>query len=125
MAGLFGFTSFYPETTVKPEEQIKPGQGYNIVYLDHQPVYAETKEKFQELYQPIKEIEIPTELNDFSINDIGRTYDPTFGLNASYYSGLIGNLNQKPYGTEIYRPPAYPNHAYNTQKFSPAYIALQ
>lgn len=125
MAKLFGYTSFYPETSIKPSEWIKAGQGYNINKLDHEPIYAETKEKFQELYQPINNIEMPINFNEFPINDIGRTYNPTFGLNSSYYNGLIGNLQQKPYGTEIYIPPSYPNHAYNTNRVSPLFLALK
>jgi len=125
MAGLFGYTSYYPETTYNEKEQLKAGQGYNFLKLDHEPVYAETKLKFQELYQPIKEVDQTGDLKPFTINDIGRTYDPTYRLNASYYSGLIGKENDKPFGTEIYIPPSYPNHYYNTQKISPLYLALK
>ncbi len=122
---LFGFTSYYPETTYKPDEQLKAGQGYNIVKADHEPVYYETKLKFQELYQPIKEIDATKELKSFPINDIGRTFDPTYRINASYYNNLIGKENDKPYGTEIYIPQSFPNHFYNTQKFSPIFLALK
>jgi len=121
---LFGFTSYYPETTYKPAEQFKAGQGYNIVKADHEPIYYETKSKFQELYQPIKEIDATKQLNPFPINDIGRTFDPTYRINASYYNNLIGQEKEKPYGTEIYIPKSFPNHFYNTQNFSPVFLAL-
>ena len=87
MAGLFGYTSYYPETKYKPEEWIKPGQGYNFLVAHHQPVYKETKDKFQDLYQPTKDIDIPKDLKSYTINDIGRTMHSTYGLNASYYNG--------------------------------------
>lgn len=121
--GLFGFTSFMPTTSYKPEEWIKPGQGYNVLKADHETVYAETKDKFQELKQPIKEVNYTQDLKDFTYNDYGRTYHPTYGLNASYYNGLVGKADEKPFGTEVYIPQSYPSHFYNTQKFSPAFIA--
>ena len=71
--GLFGFTNYMPETTYKPEEQIKPGQGYNVLKAEHEEVYAETKLKFQELKQPISEIKYDKPLQDFAINDFSRT----------------------------------------------------
>lgn len=125
MAGLFGFTTYFPETTYKPDEWMKAGQGYNVLRADHEPVYYETKAKFQELYQPIREVDMDKDLKQFPINNIGRTLDPTFGLNASYYNTLIGKENEKPYGTEIYRPQSYPNHYYNTQQYSPVFLALK
>ena len=43
MAGLFGFTSYYPETNEKPvEEQLKAGQGCNVFKPDNDSVYYET-----------------------------------------------------------------------------------
>jgi len=125
MACLFGYTTFYPETTYKPEEQLKAGQGYNFLKADHDTVYNETKTKFQDLYQPIKEFDHTKDLNPFTINDVGRTYDPSYGLHASFYNGLIGNPKEKPFGTEVYIPKSFPNHYYNTQKFSPAFLANQ
>ena len=119
----FGYTSFMPTTTYNEKEWIKAGQGYSVLKADHEPLYAETKEKFQELYQPIRTVDATKDLNDFSQNDYGRTLDGSYRLNASYYSGLIGKMNEKPYGTEVYIPQAYPNHYYNTQKFSPTFLA--
>jgi hypothetical protein len=123
--GLFGFTSYYPETTYKPEEQLKVGQGYNVLKANHDEVYNETKNKFQELHQPINEIDQNKPMNDFSINDFGRTMDGTYRLNASYYNGLNDNAKEYPYGTQIHYPQSYPNHYYNTNKFSPVYLALK
>jgi len=124
-AGLFGFTSYYPETTYIPEEQLKVGQGYNVLKADHEPLYSETKNKFQELYQPIKEIDHNQNLKEFSINDLGRTMHGSYGLNASHYNGLRDDKKEYPYGTQVFYPQSFPNHYYNTQKFSPVFLALQ
>jgi len=122
--GLFGFTNYMPETTYKPEEQLKIGQGYNVLKAEHEEVYAETKLKFQELKQPISEIKYDKPLQDFPINDIGRTMHQTYGLNANHYNGLTDNLKEYPYGTQKFYPQSFPNHFYNNNKFSPVYLAL-
>ena len=123
--GLFGFTSFVPETTYKPEEQLKVGQGYNVLKADHEPIYAETKSKFQELHQPMNEIDQTKELKAFSINDFGRTMDGTYRLCASHYNGLRDNEKEYPYGTQVFFPQSFPNHYYNPNKFSPLFLALK
>ena len=123
--GLFGFTSYYPETTYIPEEQLKVGQGYNVLKADHEPLYSETKNKFQEIYQPIKEIDHNQNLKEFSIKDLGRTMQGSYGLNASHYNGLRDDKKEYPYGTQVFYPQSFPNHYYNTQKFSPVFLALQ
>lgn len=125
MSRLFGFTSFVPETTDIPEEQLKVGQGYNVLKKDHEQIYEETKTKFQELYQPIKKIDLTKDLNEFPVNDIGRTMHGTNRLNASYYSDLKDDVKEYPYGTQVFYPQSYPNHFYNVNKFSPLYLALK
>ena len=122
--GLFGFTTYFPQTKDKPEEYLKAGQGYNFLKANHDEIYSETKNKFQELKQPIKEVDYTQDLKDFSINDIGRTMDGTYRLNANYYNGLRDNDKEFPYGTEKYIPQSYPNHYYNPNKFSPLFVAL-
>lgn len=124
--GLFGRTNtdYISEYTYIPTEQLKAGEGYNVLRADHEPIYKETKDKFQELYQPIKEFDNTKDLKPFTINDIGRTMHGSYGLNASYYNSLIKKQDDKPYGTEIHIPPSYPNHYYNTRKFSPVFVAL-
>jgi len=86
-------------------------------------IYADTKDKFQELYQPIRTSDLTSEIKEFTDNDFSRTMHPTYGLNASYHNGLIGKFDDKSYGTEVYIPKAYPNHFYNNQQFSPLFIA--
>ncbi len=123
--GLFGYTSYYPETTYKPEEQIKVGQGYNVLKADHEEIYKETKTKFQQLEQPINVIDQNKDMDNFSINDFGRTMHQTFGLNASHYNGLSQNEKEYPYGTQTFYPQSFPNHFYNNNKFSPVYLAFK
>ena len=103
----------------------KVGQGYNVLKADHEPLYSETKNKFQELYQPIKEIDYNQNLKEFSTNDIGRTMHGSYGLNASHYNGLRDDKKEYPYGTQVFYPQSFPNHYHNTQKFSPVFLALQ
>ncbi len=120
---LFGYTTYYPITNIDESKWAKPGQGYNINKVEHEKVYAETKDKFQELYQPIRTSDLTSEIKEFTDNDFTRTMHQTYGLNASYHNGLISKFNDKPYGTEVYIPEAYPYHYYNNQKFSPLFLA--
>ena len=124
--GLFGYTSFLLSTQPENANALTAVQGYNFLKYQHEPEYEETKYLFGDdnAYQRIRPFQ-ENKLKAFSINDIGRTYHGTYGLNASYYNGLV-NYNEEPmpYGTQINRPSAYPNHYYNTQPFSPAYLGL-
>jgi len=120
---LFGYTTYYPTTNIDESKWAKPGQGYNVNKVEHENVYAKTRDKFQELYQPIKTTDMTKDLKEFTDNDFSRTMHQTYGLNASYYNGLIGNFNDKPYGSEFYIPQAFPNHFYNTNKFSPVFLS--
>jgi len=126
--GLFGYTSFYSETQdLNTKEALKHGAGYGLLKYETEPNYKETKDvndTYGYLTQPTKIIDNPENLKPFTINSISRTLDPTYGLNASYYNGLVGKGNDFSYGRELYIPQAYPNHYYNTQKFAPVYRAL-
>jgi len=120
---LFGYTSYFPTTSIDESKWGIVGQGYNVNRIEHQPVYAETKDKFQELYQPIRTPDLTQELKDFTDNNFSRTMHPTYGLNANYHNGVIGKVDDKPYGTEMYYPKAYPNHFFNNNTFSPVFLA--
>jgi hypothetical protein len=126
--GLFGFTSFYSETQdFNPQEALKEGAGYGLLRYETEPNYKQTKDindKIGYLTQPTKTIELDPKLKPFTINDISRTMDGTYGLNASWYNGLRDKNPEFNYGTELYFPQAYPNHYYNTQKFAPIYNAI-
>lgn len=125
--GLFGFTSFYSETQdLNVKEALKEGAGYGLLRYETEPNYAETKtinSKFGYLTQPL--LVVPEKpLTGATINDFSRTADPTYGLNASFYNNLIGRVDEFNYGTERHYPVTYPNHYYNTHKFSPVFMGL-
>lgn len=126
--GLFGYTSFYSETQdLNTKEAPKQGAGYGLLRYETEPNYKQTYDinsKIGYLTQPTKIIENPENLQPFTINSIASTLQPAYGLNASYYNGLVGQGNDFSYGRELYIPQAYPNHYYNTQKFAPVFKAL-
>lgn len=126
--GLFGFTSYYSETQdFNPQEALKEGGGYGLLKYETEPNYKQTKDinsQIGYLTQPTKTIELDPNLKPFTINDIGRTMDGSYGLNASWYNGLRDKRPEFNYGVERHYPQAYPNHFYNPQKFAPVYTAL-
>lgn len=125
--GLFGKTSFYSETQdLNIKESLKEGAGYGLLKYETEPNYEATKninDKYGYLLQPTFIVnEKP--LIGATINDFSRTADPTYGLNASYFNNLIGKIDEFSYGRELFIPPSYPNHYYNTQINSSAYLGL-
>lgn len=125
--GLFGYTSFFSQTqNFNPDESLKEGAGYGLLKYETEPNYEETKRKndlYGYLTQPTT-IHHENPLEPFKINSIGRETHPTYGLNASYYNGLLGKVNDKPFGTEVFFPKAYPDHFYNPYKNSPTYLGI-
>ena len=126
-AGLFGYTlSSYPSTyDYNEKEQLKPGQGYNILKYQADPIYEETLEKRVDIRQPIKYRPVADDLKAFTINDFGRTMDNSYGLFANHYHSKNDNNTNKGYGTEKYIPPSYPARYYNTYKNSATYLGLK
>lgn len=125
--GLFGRTEFFSTTqNFNPDEALKEGGGYGLLKYETEPNYEETK-RVNDLYgyltQPTT-IHHENPLQPFKINSIGRETHPTYGLNASYYNGLLGKVNDKPFGTEVFFPKTYPQHFYNPWKSSPTYIGI-
>ena len=51
----------------------------------------------------------------------------TYFCNGSEFQlkSLSDNNEEYPYGTQINIPQSFPNHFYNTNKFSPLFLALQ
>ena len=45
-------------------------------------------------------------------------------LNNSFYNGLSINDKHYSYGQQVYIPESYPNHYYNTNMFSPLFLAM-
>ena len=84
--------------------------------------FQETKEKFGE-YPKVNKTVIPDEFKDFTINDIAAQFQPMARLNNSFYNG-VPNDKTYLYKQEVYIPESYPNHYYNTNMFSPLFIAM-
>ena len=45
-------------------------------------------------------------------------------FNNSFYNGLAINDKHYSYGQQVYIPESYPNHYYNTNMFSPLFLAM-
>jgi len=125
--GLFGYTGFFPETqNFNPDEALKEGAGYGLLKYETETNYEETKRKndlYGYLTQPTS-IYHENPLEAFKINCFGRETHPTYGLNASYYNGLIGKQADKQFGEVVYFPKTYPQHFYNPYKNSPTYLGI-
>jgi hypothetical protein len=120
--GLFGKTNYSPvnQNSIGAINQITGG-GYRLLKPETEPVYEETKkinDKFGYLLQPNHTF-IENPLEPFKTNSIANDIHLQYGLNASYYNGLIGKVDEFVYGREVYIPKAYPNHYYNPYKSSP------
>lgn len=120
--GLFGRTEYFP-TTNNYQGAINQfnGGGYGLLKPQTEPNYEQTKrinEQIGYLTQPNKTF-IENPLEPFKVNSIATDLHAQYGLNASYYNGLIGKVDEFVYGRELYIPKAYPNHFYNPQKSAP------
>ncbi len=84
--------------------------------------FKDIKETFG--YYPRVNIQvIPTKFKDFTINSISANYKPEAGLFSNLYNGLSNDEITYSYRQQIYIPPSYASHFYNTNKFSPIYLA--
>jgi hypothetical protein len=97
------------------------GRGYGLLKPETEPNYKETKrinDMIGYLTQPNKTF-IENPLEPFKINSIANDIHLQYGLNASYYNGLIGKQDDFVYNRQLYIPKAYPNHFYNPQRDAP------
>ena len=123
MASLFGYTtpdflSRYPKETQSDGTNI-----YNGSWVKRMENFQETKEKFGE-YPKVNKTVIQDEFNDFPINDVAANFQPMARLNNSFYNGLAIDDKHYSYKQQVYIPESYPNHYYNTNMFSPLFLAL-
>jgi hypothetical protein len=121
---LFGYTN--PDIINRYQKEIKDEYyqvGYSVPWLQNMENYKETKEKFGE-YPKVNKTVIQNEFNDFPINDIAAQFQPMAKLNNSFYNGLAIDDKHYSYGQQVYIPESYPNHYYNTNMFSPLFLAL-
>ena len=117
---LFGYTA---------PSVISPYQKENDIPLVFQTSIIKNMEITQETkdkgigYPKTTIQQLPNEFNEATINDVAKQCNPISNLFNGYYNGLSDNKTDHVFGRETYIPPAYPNHFYNTDTFSPFYIA--
>ena len=120
---LFGYTN--PDIINRHQKEIKEEYykvGYNVPWLQNMENYKETKEKFGE-YPKVNKIVIQDEFKEFTINDVAAQFQPMARVNNSFYNG-VPNDKHYSYGQQVYIPESYPNHYYNTNMFSPVFLAM-
>ncbi len=84
--------------------------------------FKETKEKLGE-YPKVNKTVTPNEFDDFTINNTAAIFQPMARLNNSFYNGLATDDKHYSDGQQVYISKSYPNHYYNTNTFSPFYLA--
>ena len=120
---LFGYTNPDFLSRRQTETQSDGTNIYNGSWVKRMENFQETKDKFGENPKVNKTV-IPNEFNDFPINDIAAQFQPMARLNNSFYNGLATDDKHYSYGQQVYIPPSYPNHFYNTNTFSPLFLAM-
>ena len=124
MGSLFGFTN--PDIINRYQKEVKDEYyqvGYSVPWLQNMENFKETKEKFGE-YPKVNKTVIPDEFKDFTINDVAAQFQPMARLNNSFYNGLSIDDKHYSYGQQVYIPESYPNHYYNTNMYSPLFLAM-
>ena len=124
MGSLFGFTN--PDIINRYQKEVKDEYyqvGYSVPWLQKIENFKETKEKFGE-YPKVNKTVIPDEFKDFTINDVAAQFQPMARLKNSFYNGLAIDDKHYSYGQQVYIPESYPNHYYNTNMFSPLFLAM-
>ena len=120
---LFGYTN--PDILSRHQNEVKDEYykvGYSVPWLQKMDNFEETKNIFGE-YPKLNKTVITNEFNDFPINDIAANFQPMARLNNSFYNG-VPNDKTYLYKQEVYIPDSYPNHYYNTNMFSPLFLAM-
>jgi hypothetical protein len=123
MTSLFGYTNPDFLSRRQTETQSDGTNIYNGSWVKRMENFQETKEKFGE-YPKVNKTVIPNEFNDFPINDIAAQFQPMARLNNSFYNGLAIDDKHYSYKQQVYIPESYPNHFYNTNMFSPLFLAM-
>ena len=121
---LFGYTN--PDFLSRYQKEIKDEYyqvGYSVPWLQSMENFEETKEKFGE-YPKVNKTVIPDEFKEFTINDAAAQFQPMARLNNNFYNGSAIDDKHYSYGQEVYIPESYPNHYYNTNMFSPLFLAM-
>ena len=119
---LFGYTN--PDILDRLQNET-PSDGthmFNGSWVQRMENFKEIKEMIGE-YPRVNIQAMPEKLNDFTINSISANFKPEAGLFNNLYNGLSNDEKTYSYRQQVYIPPSYPNHFYNTNTFSPLYIA--
>jgi len=119
---LFGYTN--PDILDRLQNET-PSDGthmFNGSWVQRMENFKEIKEMIGE-YPRVNIQAMPEKLNDFTINSISANFKPEAGLFSNLYNGLSNDEKTYSYRQQVYIPPSYPNHFYNTNTFSPLYIA--
>ena len=119
---LFGYTNPDILSRHQKDNNDDSTRGYTISWLQKMDNFEETKNIFGE-YPKLNKTVITNEFNDFPINDIAANFQPMARLNNSFYNG-VPNDKTYLYKQEVYIPDSYPNHFYNTNMFSPLFLAI-
>ena len=119
---LFGYTNPDILSRHQKDNNDDSTRGYTISWLQKMDNFEETKNIFGE-YPKLNKTVITNEFNDFPINDIAANFQPMARLNNSFYNG-VPNDKTYLYKQEVYIPDSYPNHFYNTNMFSPLFLAM-
>ena len=119
---LFGYTNPDILSRHQKDNNDDSTRGYTISWLQKMDNFEETKNIFGE-YPKLNKTVITNEFNDFPINDIAANFQPMARLNNSFYNG-VPNDKTYLYKQEVYIPDSYPNHYYNTNMFSPLFLAM-
>jgi hypothetical protein len=117
---LFGYTNPDFLNRHQKETQSDGTHQFNGSWVKRIENFEETKNKFGE-YPKVNKTVIPDKFNDFTINSIAANFK--LSLFNSFYNGLSNDEKHYSYGQQVYIPESYPNHYYNTNTFSPFYLA--
>jgi len=117
---LFGYTNPDILNRYPKETQSDGTHMYNGSWVKRMENFEVIKDKFGE-YPKVNKTVIPDKFNDFTINSIAANFKPS--LFNSFYNGLSNDEKHYSYKQQVYIPPSYPSHYYNTNPFSPLYLA--
>ena len=122
MSSIFGYTN--PDVLSRHQKET-PSDGTNMFngsWVQRMENFKDIKEMLGG-YPRVNKTVIPDEFKDFPINDVAAQFQPMARLNNSFYNG-VPNDKTYLYKQEVYIPESYPNHYYNTNMFSPLFLAM-
>jgi hypothetical protein len=119
---LFGYTNPDFLNRHQKETQSDGTHQFNGSWVKRIENFEETKNKFGE-YPKVNKTVIPDKFNEPTINDVAKQFHPVSFLFNGRYNNLSDDKKEYLYRQQVYIPVTYPNHFYNTNPFSPLYLA--